>query len=248
MKNMPTMKSAFLFGAVVVLPFSVTAPAQAQWAVYDGAAHVQTVLIAARELQQVNQEAQSLLNEATMLENQARNLANLPLSVLAPLEQSIEATEQIVGQAQGLSYNLTSIDQAFTQTYPQALGSPSSAAQMTADAQTRWQNARGAYQDGLRVQTGAVQNLDATRSQIDSLVTSSQAASGALQAAQSGNQLTALQTRQLADLTAVVTAMGRAQALDGARQVESEEQGRAQLVNFLNYGAGYTPGTAQMFH
>ncbi|GAA4482344.1 P-type conjugative transfer protein TrbJ [Gluconacetobacter asukensis] len=248
MKNGLTMKSAFLFGAVLVLPFSVTAPAQAQWAVYDGAAHVQTVLIAARELQQVNQEAQSLTNEAIMLENQARNLANLPLSVLAPLEQSIEATEQIVGQAQGLAYNLTSIDQAFTQTYPQALASPSSAAQMTADAQTRWQNARGAYQDGLRVQTGAVQNLDATRSQIDSLVTSSQAASGALQAAQSGNQLTALQTRQLADLTAVVTAMGRAQALEGARQVEGEEQGRAQLANFLNYGAGYTPGTAQMFH
>ncbi|MFW7269941.1 P-type conjugative transfer protein TrbJ [Gluconacetobacter sp. Hr-1-5] len=248
MKNGLTMKSAFLFGAVLVLPFSVTAPAQAQWAVYDGAAHVQTVLIAARELQQVNQEAQSLTNEAIMLENQARNLANLPLSVLAPLEQSIEATEQIVGQAQGLAYNLTSIDQAFTQTYPQALASPSSAAQMTADAQTRWQNARGAYQDALRVQTGAVQNLDATRSQIDSLVTSSQAASGALQAAQSGNQLTALQTRQLADLTAVVTAMGRAQALEGARQVEGEEQGRAQLANFLNYGAGYTPGTAQMFH
>ncbi|MCQ9157298.1 P-type conjugative transfer protein TrbJ, partial [Acidomonas methanolica] len=170
-------------------------------------------------------------NEATMLENQARNLANLPLSVLAPLEQSIQQTEQIVGQAQGLAYNLTSIDRAFSQTYPQALGSPTSAAQMTADAQTRWQNARGAYQDGLRVQTGAVQNLDATRSQIDSLVTSSQAASGALQAAQSGNQLTALQTRQLADLTAVVTAMGRAQALEGARQVESEEQGRAQLAN-----------------
>ncbi|WP_342629804.1 P-type conjugative transfer protein TrbJ [Nguyenibacter vanlangensis] len=248
MKNTQTMKTAFLFGAVLVLPFSVSSPAQAQWAVYDGAAHVQTVLIAARELQQVNQQAQSLLNEATMLENQARNLANLPLSVLAPLEQSIQQTEQIVGQAQGLSYNLTSIDQAFTQTYPQALASPSSAAQMTADAQTRWQNARGAYQDGLRVQTGAVENLEATRSQIDSLVTSSQAATGALQAAQSGNQLAALQTRQLADLTAVVTAMGRAQALEGARQVESEEQGRAQLTNFLNYGTGYTPGTAQMFH
>nr|WP_246375955.1 P-type conjugative transfer protein TrbJ [Gluconacetobacter takamatsuzukensis] len=241
-------KAVFVAGFGTLSSIVVSAPAHAQWAVYDGAAHVQTVLIAARELQQVNQQAQSLLNEATMLENQARNLANLPLSVLAPLEHSIQQTEQIVGQAQGLSYNLTSIDQAFTQTYPQALGSPSSAVQMTADAQTRWQNARGAYQDGLRVQTGAVQNLDATRSQIDSLVTSSQAASGALQAAQSGNQLTALQTRQLADLTAVVTAMGRAQALEGARQVEGEEQGRAQLANFLNYGAGYTPGTAQMFH
>ncbi|MCQ9156839.1 P-type conjugative transfer protein TrbJ, partial [Acidomonas methanolica] len=46
------------FGALSFIV--VIAPAQAQWAVYDGAAHVQTVLIAARELQQVNQEAQSL--------------------------------------------------------------------------------------------------------------------------------------------------------------------------------------------
>jgi P-type conjugative transfer protein TrbJ len=248
MRNSLIYKAVFAAGIDALSSIVVSAPAHAQWAVYDGAAHVETVLIAARELQQVNQEAQSLLNEATILENQARNLANLPLSVLAPLEQSIAQTQQIVGQAQGLAYNLTSIDQAFTQTYPQALGSPTSAAQMTADAQTRWQNARGAYQDGLHVQTGAVQNLDATRSQIDSLLTSSQSATGALQAAQSGNQLTALQTRQLADLTAVVMAMGRAQALEGARQVESEEQGRAQLANFLNYGAGYTPGTAQMFH
>lgn len=248
MKKSLTMKSVFVSGAALVLPLALSAPAHAQWAVYDAANHVQNVLTAARELQQVNQQAQSLINEATMLENQARNLANLPLSVLAPLEQSIAQTEAIVGQAQGLAYNLSSIDQAFSQTYPQALGSPISAAQMTADAQTRWQNARGAYQDGLRVQTGAVQNLDATRSQIDSLVTSSQSATGALQAAQSGNQLMALQTRQLVDLTAVVTAMGRAQALEGARQVESEEQGRAQLANFLNYGTGYTPGSAQMFH
>lgn len=248
MKNRLTMKSVFVSCAVLVLPLAQSAPAHAQWAVYDAANHVQNVLTAARELQQVNQQAQNLLNEATMLENQARNLTSLPFSMLAPLEQSLAQTEQIVGQAQGLSYNLSSIDQAFTQTYPQVLGSPASAAQMTADAQTRWQNARSAYQDGLRVQTGAVQNLDATRTQIDSLVTSSQSATGALQAAQSGNQLSALQTRQLADLTAVVTAMGRAQALDGARQVESEEQGRAQLANFLNYGTGYTPGSAQMFH
>ncbi|MCQ9156712.1 P-type conjugative transfer protein TrbJ [Acidomonas methanolica] len=248
MRNRLTMKSVFVSGAVLALPFSVSAPAHAQWAVYDGANHVQGVLIAARTLQQVNQQAQSLTNEATMLENQARNLANLPFSVLAPLDQSFAQTEAIVGQAQGLSYSLTGIDQAFSQTYPQALASPGSAGQMTGDAQTRWQNARGAYQDDLRVQTGAVQNLDSTGSQIDDLVTSSQSATGALQAAQSGNQLMALQTRQLADLTAVTAAMGRAQALEGARQVESEEQGRAQLANFLNYGAGYTPGTAQMFH
>ena len=65
---------------------------------------------------------------------------------------------------------------------------------------------------------------------------------------QAGNQLVALQTKQLADLTAVLAAIARAQSLEGARNVESEEQAVAQTNNFLNYGAGYEPGSAQMFH
>ena len=93
-----------------------------------------------------------------------------------------------------------------------------------------------------------MQNLDSTHTQIDALINSSQSASGALQAAQSGNQLVALETKQLADLTAVMAAIARAQSLEGARNVESEEQAQAQTNNFLNYGAGYQPGAAHMFH
>jgi len=112
----------------------------------------------------------------------------------------------------------------------------------------RWQNARAGFQDTMRVQAGVVQNLDSTRTQIGALVSSSQSATGALQAAQSGNQLIALQTKQLADLTAVMASIARAQSLEGARQIESQAQAKQQLQNFLNYGAGYQAGSAQMFH
>ncbi len=100
----------------------------------------------------------------------------------------------------------------------------------------------------MRVQAGVVQNLDTTRTQIDALVSLSQSATGALQAAQSGKQLVALQTKQLADLTADMASIARAQSLDGARQVETKAQAQQQLQNFLSYGAGYQPGSAQMFH
>jgi P-type conjugative transfer protein TrbJ len=117
-----------------------------------------------------------------------------------------------------------------------------------ADAQTRWQNSLAGFQDAMRVQAGVVQNLDSTRTQIDALVSSSQSATGALQAAQSGNQLVALQTKQLADLTAVIAAIARAHSLEGARTVESQEQAQQQLSRFLNYGQGYQSQTVQMFH
>jgi P-type conjugative transfer protein TrbJ len=71
---------------------------------------------------------------------------------------------------------------------------------------------------------------------------------GVLQSSQAGNQLIALQTKQLADLTAVIAAQSRAQSLDGARATANQEQARVQLNQFLTNGQGYQAQTVQMFH
>jgi P-type conjugative transfer protein TrbJ len=223
-------------------------PAEAQLTVYDPSNFSQNVLTAARALQQINNQVQSLENQATSLINQARNLASLPYSSLAQLEQSITQTQQLLLNAQRIAYSVTSINQAFTQSYPQAYASSTSSQQLLVQAQTRWQNSLVGFQDAMRVQAGVVQNLATTRTQIGALISSSQSATGALQAAQSGNQLVGLQTRQLADLTAVLAAVARAQSLEGARTVSDQLQAQQQLSNFLNYGPGYQPGSAQMFH
>lgn len=223
-------------------------PASAQVIVFDPNNYAQNVLTAARELQQVTNEIQSLQNQATSLVNQARNLANLPYSSLAQLQQSANQTQQLLAQAQRIAYSVTAVNQAFTQTYPQAYSSSTSSQQLLSGAETRWQNALAGFQDAMRVQAGVVQNLATTQSQITALVSSSQSATGALQAAQSGNQLVALQTTQLADLTAVMAALARAQSLEGARTVANQAQAQQQLTNFLSYGPGYQPGSAQMFH
>ena len=246
------MKRAFRAGvAGIALIALLAVPAQAQFGggiVYDPTNYAQNLLTAERELQQVNNELLSLENQATSLVNQARNLASLPYSALTSLDQSITQTEQLLTNAQRIAYSVSTIDQAFTQYYPMSYPAGTSSTQLVSDAQTRWQNALAGFQDAMHVQAGAVQNLDSTRTQIDALVGASQSATGALQASQSGNQLVALETKQLADLTAVMAAIARAQSLEGARTVENEEQAQTQTNNFLNYGAGYQPGTAQMFH
>ncbi len=241
-------RAALAVGVAVLTFATANVPARAQWIVYDPTNFSQNVLTAARELQQVNQNIQSLENQATMLINEAKNLASLPYSSLAQLEASIQRTEQLLMQAQNIAYSVTTIDQAFTQVYPQSYTGSTSSTQMLADAQTRWQNARAGYQDSMNVQAGVVQNLQNAQTQISALVSSSQSASGALQATQSGNQIMGLAAQQLADLTGVIAAMARAQSLDNAGRLESEAQGQQQMQNFLNYGAGYQPGNAQMFH
>jgi P-type conjugative transfer protein TrbJ len=68
---------------------------------------------------------------------------------------------------------------------------------------------------------------------MERLVTASQSATGALQAAQAGNQLLALQSQQLADLTAMLSAQARAQSLEAARQTAAEADGRERFRRFI---------------
>jgi type IV secretion system protein TrbJ len=240
------LRSMLAVGAAALALASV--PVRAQMTVFDPSNYSQSVLTAARALQQVNNGIQSLQNQATSLINQARNLASLPYSSLAELQQSIAQTQELLGQVQRIAYDVTSIDQAFTRAYPQSYSPSTSSQQLIADAETRWQNSLAGFQDAMHVQAGVVQNLDRTRAAIGNLVSSSQSATGALQAAQSGNQLVALQTNQLADLTAVMASIARAQSLESARTVASQAQARQQLERFLNYGPGYQAQTVQMFH
>ncbi|NKL37163.1 P-type conjugative transfer protein TrbJ [Rhizobium leguminosarum bv. viciae] len=238
--------------AILAAPLSVSpvpiAPALAQWIVYDPTNYAQNLLSATRALQQINNQITSLQNEATMLINQARNLTSLPFSSLQQVQQSVQRTQQLLGEAQRIAYNVQNIDQAFHTNY--GAGSASMSAsdqQLVAQAKERWNNTVSGLQDAMRVQAGVVGNIDTNRTQMSALVGQSQGATGALQAAQAGNQLLALQAQQLADLTAVVSANGRAQALAEAERSAAAEQGREQRRRFLTPGAGYQPGNAQMF-
>jgi len=193
--------------SALALSLAVAAPpAFAEWIVFDPNNFSQNVLTAARALQQITNQITSLQNEAQMLINQARNLASLPYSSLQQLQSSIQRTQQLLAEAQYIAYDVQQIDHAFQTTYGGANASQSNQA-LIANAQQRWQNSVGGLQDALRVQAGVVGNLDTNRTQMSALVTSSQSATGALQATQAGNQMLALQAQQLADLTAAVAAI-----------------------------------------
>ncbi|WP_031203333.1 P-type conjugative transfer protein TrbJ [Mesorhizobium sp. LSJC269B00] len=238
--------AAGLLVAPAALSPMLATPAQAL-IVFDPSNYSQNVLTAARSLEQITNQITSLQNEAQMLINQARNLASLPFSSLQQLQQSVQRTQQLLGQAQNVAYDVQQIDQAFQQKYGNVSLSASDQ-QLVADARSRWGNTVGGLQDAMRVQAGVVGNIDTNRSEMSALVGQSQGATGALQATQAGNQLLALQVQQLADLTAVVAANGRAQALQSAEQATAVDQGREQRRRFLTQGSGYQPGSAQMFY
>ncbi|RWD95847.1 P-type conjugative transfer protein TrbJ [Mesorhizobium sp.] len=239
-----------LAAAMLALPLSVSPivvrPAHA-FIVFDPSNYAQNVLTAARSLQQVTNQITSLQNEAQMLINQARNLASLPFSSLQQLQQSVQRTQQLLNQAQNIAFDVQQVDKIFQQQYG-SVSLSTSDQQLVADARSRWQNTVGGLQDAMRVQAGAVTNIETGRAQMSALVGASQSATGALQATQAGNQLLALQGQQLADLTAVVAANGRAQALTEAERAAAAEQGREQRRRFLTAGSSYQASDVHMFN
>lgn len=228
----------------------VTPPAHAFFGfgriVYDPRNHAENILTAARTLEQINNQIRSLQNEAEMLINQARNLASLPYSTLQQLQQSVQRTQDLLGEAQRIAFDVGQIEQAFEAEYG-SIDLSATQQELIDEARARWQNTVGGLEDALKVQAGVVGNIDANRAAMSALVGRSQGAVGALQATQAGNQLLALQAQQLSDLIAVVAANGRSQALAEAEQAAAAEQGREQRRRFLTPGAGYQPGNARMF-
>lgn len=243
--------AATMLAAPIALSPILTAPAHAQFGfgriVFDPSNYAENVLTAARTLEQINNQIQSLQNEATMLINQARNLASLPHSSLQQLQQGFQRTQQLLQQAQNIAFDVQKIDQAFQQQYGNVSLSTTDQ-QLVADARSRWQNTVGGLQDAMRVQAGVVGNIDTNRAEVSTLVGQSQGATGALQATQAGNQLLALQSQQLSDLVALLAANGRAGALTEAERAAAAEQGREQRRRFLTPGSGYQPGNAEMFN
>ncbi len=227
---------------------AVSTPATAQFGgiVYDPSNYAQNVMTAARTLEQINNQIRMLQNQASSLLNQARNLESLPLSVLDPLRQQIQQTQTLIRQAQGMAMDVQQIETQFGRAYKSIdLTAPQRA--MVAGAKARWRTSIGAFEDALKVQAGAVGNIDGARQSIYQLVSASQSATGALQAAQAGNQLLALQSQQLTDLIATVAAAGRAQSLDAAAAATAKAQAREQLRRFLAPGRGYVPTSTQLF-
>lgn len=236
-----------LIAAVMVAATVGWGPAGAQLAVIDRTNLVQNILQAARILEEINNQLVQIQQFVQMLEYDARNVASLPFSVLAPLLDSFNRITGLMSQAQGILYTIESVEQQFERFYPSLIDAASPDAQLFADARTRWEHSRAAFRQTMSVQSRIVTDLAGDQAEMAALVNQSQAATGILQATQAGNQLVALQTRQLAATQALLAAQGRAEALEMARRAAAEEQAREQYRRFLGTPSTYVPTPVQVF-
>ena len=239
------MKLRFLGSAAIAVAISAALfafkPVNGQLAVIDAKNLVETTTQAARLLQQINNQIQALQNQATMLQNMGRNLTTLNFSSLTGITNDLQQISNLMNQAQGISFDVQSVEGAFNQQYPLTYGAGATMPKLLTDAQTRWQSARNAFQQTMLVQSQIAQTLQTDTGKISDLVNASQGAVGSLQAQQAANQLLALSIKQQLQVQTLLAAQGRAEALKDANEAEAEIEGQAALQTFLGSSNAYTP-------
>jgi P-type conjugative transfer protein TrbJ len=192
-------------------------------------------------VQQINNQVQSLQNEAVMLDNMAKNLQHLDISSLNQITSALSQVSSLMDQAQGIAFNVSATEAAFARTYPQQYAAAVTTNQLVADAHQRWQDSMDAFQQTLVVQAQVARNVEDDSGTLSGLVEASQGSAGALEAQQATNQLLALSIKQQLQVQSLMAAQYRADALDRARNAESEEQARAEFNRFLGQSNAYTP-------
>lgn len=215
-------------------------PAQAL-VVFDPSNYSQNILTAARTLQQINNQIKSLQNEASSLINQAKNLTKIDFPELQVLTQTLRQVDQLMGQAQGIRFQVSGLDQQFSQLFPKAFSSALRTNEQVIAARSRLDTAMSAYQQTMTVQAQVVENVAADAQTLSAIVAKSQGAEGALQAQQATNQLLALTAKQQFQIQNMMAAQYRAETIEQARRAQAQIDARAATTKFLGSGSAYTP-------
>jgi P-type conjugative transfer protein TrbJ len=231
-----------LFAALVAAVASGLArPAYAQAIVFDPSNYSQNILTAARALDQINNQLRGLENQARLLINSTKNVAGLPASVAGQLKAHIDEINRLMAQAQGLTFRVEKTISQFETAYPRQYTAAVSSSRMTQDAAARWTNSYEALKQALLAQSKIVEAIQRDGATLQSLMTASSGAVGALQAQQSGNELAGLQVKQALQLQTLLAAQARADALKSAGEQASAEAARERFTRFIGDGHAY-PG------
>lgn len=232
--------SALALALTIPLSFAgPVAPASASgMPVFDATNYAENLLQASRALDQINNQVTSLRNEASMLENMARNLRKLDFPQLQKITSAMKRIDELMGQAQAIDFRVDGLDQKIRALFPGELERALTGDQQVLEARARLDAAMAAYRHSMGVQAQVADNVREDAGLLAELSASGEGAEGALQAQQAANQLLALSVKQLLQLQNLMASEFRDGAIERARKVQAEEDGRSATRRFLGLAAG----------
>lgn len=237
MTRLPKRLIALLAAAALI----GATPAQAL-TVFDPLNYQQNLLSAVRALDQIQNQIRQLENQAAQLLRMDRNLQSLSGSISPDLQATLTQLRNRLAQGDALALNVRETDATYARLYPTTFSEALSSDDLTRAAKSRWDESYAAYRRAALVQGQITDTADSDARLLNQIVNRSQGAAGALQAAQAGNELSALHVKQSLQLQTLIAAQARAETSDRARTLVAQQQAREQFRSFIGDGRAYTKG------
>jgi P-type conjugative transfer protein TrbJ len=234
------LAASLMLATGVVGTTMLAIPAQAI-TVFDPWNYKENLLTAIRSLTEIENQVKQLTNEAQMLMKMDLNLEQLGSSVAGDLKSSMEEIKSLLDEANGISMKVTETDSALKDLFPDDYATALSNDQALSQAKTRWDETLSAFKRSMSLQAKVIENTTEDGTVLADLLSKSSTAVGNLQVQQAGNELLGLGIKQQLQLQNLMAADQRAQALERARALSSEEESRLRFKTFAGDGQAYTP-------
>lgn len=176
----------------------------AQVPVFDPSNFSQNILQAIRALKSNINEAKMIANEVEMLSNDVKNLTKLPYSTVHELETQFQSLFSEMGKVHGLVDDLTNLQNEYERLYPEfSLMEDKIEGRAISQLTSQWlEESRNSMLKASLTGAKVLSDLPSAQSRVERLVTDSSNAVGILQAAQAGNEISAMVVGNLTNLNA----------------------------------------------
>lgn len=234
------LASALALATGMTMATMLPTPAKA-FVVFDPWNYGQNLLTAARSLEEIQNQIKQLTNEAQSLAKMDLNLAQLGSSIGGDLKSQMNDIKSLLDQANGIALSVTATDSEMKKLFPSDYAEALTNDQSLAQAKTRWTETLSAFKRSMSLQAKVVENTTEDGNVLSELLSKSSTAVGNLQVQQAGNELVGLSVKQQLQLQNLMAADQRAQSLERARQLASQEEARLRFKTFVGDAAAYSP-------
>ena len=208
--------------------------------VFDPLNYQENLLSAARALEQINNQVRLLQGQAQMLLKMDQNLLRLGSTMSPDLLRSLGDIQSHLRAGEGIALQLRATEAAYERLFPKQVSAALSADDVLRNAKSRWEEQYAALRRAALLQGQIADGIEADTRLLGDAMARSRGAAGALEVAQAGNELTALNVKQALALQGLLAAQHRADTIAKARELAAEEEGKQRFKSFLGNGQAYT--------
>lgn len=238
----PSSRAFITIPVVVGALVACTPRSAAQLTVFDPSNLQQNLLSATRALEQINNQVRQLQNQALVLLRMDQNLVRLGSTISPDLQRTLTDLRAQLRAGEGIALRLQATQNGYDQLFPKQAAAALTHDDALRNAKARWDEEYAAFRRSSLLQGQIADGIDTDTRLLADAMARSRNAAGALEAAQAGNELTALSVKQSLALQSLLAAQHRAESIAKARDLAAEDEAKQRFKTFVGNGQAYTAG------